>query len=91
MKTQLLNRPRTVVIIEALTDYLEHYYQEKGEPEDPFYLVNDHFDDFINWAYDDLIIGIEERNTLLNRDAWELREAIKLESINSFLMISTHL
>jgi hypothetical protein len=80
MKTEKLNRARMVMITEALTDYLEHYYEQQGEPDDVTYLVRDHFDEFVNWAYDDLIISAEERNLLLFGEEWELVEAIKIRA-----------
>jgi hypothetical protein len=80
MKTEKLNRARLVMITEALTDYLEHYYEEQGEPDDVTYLVRDHFDEFVNWAYDDLIISAEERNLLLFGEEWEMVEAIKIRA-----------
>jgi hypothetical protein len=80
MKTEKLNRARLVMITEALTDYLEHYYEQHGEPDDVTYIVRDHFDEFVNWAYDDLIISAEERNLLLFGKEWELVEAIKIRA-----------
>ena len=80
MKTEKLNRARMVMITEALTDYLEHYYEQQGEPDDVTYLVRDHFDEFVNWAYDDLIISAEERNLLLFGEEWEMVEAIKIRA-----------
>ncbi len=80
MKTEKLNRARMVMITEALTDYLEHYYEQQGEPDDVTYLVRDHFDEFVNWAYDDLIISAEERDLLLYGKEWEMVEAIKIRA-----------
>lgn len=78
MKTEKMNRARMVIITEALTDYLEHYFEEHGEPQDVAYLVRDHFEEFIHWAYDDLIISREEKDLLLGGSEWELIEAIKI-------------
>ena len=80
MRTEIMNKSRMVVITEALTDYLEHYYEEQGEPDDVTYLVRDHFDEYVNWAYDDLIISKEERDLLLYGKEWELVEAIKIRA-----------
>ena len=80
MKTEKLTPARLVVITEALTDYLEHYFEEHGEPEEVTYLVRDHFDEFVNWAYDDLIISREEQNILQSGEHWELTEAIKIRA-----------
>lgn len=80
MKTEKLNRARVVVITEALTDYLEHFYEEQGEPEDVNCLVGDHFEEFVSWAYDDLIISGEERDVLLSGMDWGLIEAIKFRA-----------
>ncbi len=80
MKTAKLNRARMVMITEALTDYLEHYYEQHDEPDDVTYLVRDHFDEFVNWAYDDLIISAAERKLLLYGNEWEMVEAIKIRA-----------
>lgn len=80
MRTEIMNKSRMVVITEALTDYLEQYYEEQGEPDDVTYLVRDHFDEYVNWAYDDLIISREERDLLLYGKEWELVEAIKIRA-----------
>ena len=80
MKTEKINRARLVMITEALTDYLEQYYEEHGEPDDVTYLVRDHFDEFVNWAYDDLIISAPERDLLLYGKEWEMVEAIKIRA-----------
>ena len=55
-------------------------YEEHGEPDDVTYLVRDHFDEYLNWAYDDLIISSEERDLLLYGKEWELVEAIKIRA-----------
>ena len=80
MRTEKMNRARMVVITEALTDYLEHCCEEHGEPDDVTYLVRDHFDDYVNWAYDDLIISRAERDLMLFGKEWELVEAIKIRA-----------
>jgi hypothetical protein len=80
MKTEKINRARLVVITEAFSDYLEHYYEEHGEPDDITYLVRDHFEEYVNWAYDDLILSRAERDLLLYGKEWELVEAIKIRA-----------
>ena len=88
MITQKMNRARFLMITEALTDYLEHYCEEKSEPYDASYLANDHFDEFVNWAYDDLIISAGERDLLLNSLERELIKTIKMKAIGGYLMIA---
>lgn len=88
MKTQLLNRARRVVITEALIDYMEQCYEENGETNDILYLVNEYFDEFVQWAYDDIIISNAERDLLLNGLEGGLNESIKAEAAKSFFYIT---
>jgi len=88
MNTQLLNGARRFVIIEALIDYMEQCYEESGKTDDIVYLVNAFFDDFVQWAYDDIIISQGERDLLLNGHERELNEGIKKEAVRSFSYIS---
>ena len=85
MKTQKLNQTKVVVIIEAFTDYLEHYCEEYGETYNLYEVLNDHFDEFIDWALDDFIISKKERESLLSIYGWELRESIKKDVLSSFI------
>ena len=88
MKTHILNRARKIIITEALIDYMEQYYEEKGGENDILYLVNEHFDDYVEWAYDDLIISSAERDLLLHSDECDLNEGIKTEAAKSFSCIT---
>lgn len=81
MKTQKLNQVRLVIIIEAFTDYLEHACEERGGSNDAMLIVNEFFDKFVDWAFDDFIINNEEREFLQSTYKWELRERIKKEVI----------
>ena len=88
MKPHMLNRARKIVITEALIDYLEQCYEENGATDDILYLVYAHFDDFVQWAYDDIIISSAERDLLLHGHESELNESIKAEAAKSFSIIS---
>jgi hypothetical protein len=88
MKTHILNRARKIIITEALIDYMEQCFEEKGETEDILYLLHEHFDDFVNWAYDDIIISSSERDLLLNGHECQLNEGIKAEAAKSFAYIT---
>ncbi len=88
MKTEILNRARRIVITEALVDYMEQCFEENGETEDILYLVNEHFDEFVKWAYDDIIISSQERDLLLNGYEQQLNERIKTEAARNFSYIS---
>jgi len=87
MKTQRLNQARVIIIAEALNDYLEHYLEEYGVWDDVLYHVNDRFEEFVLWAYDDIIISSEERDILLNGNEWELIEGIKTLAIKSYSVV----
>lgn len=86
MKTQKLNDARVFVIIEAFNDFLEHCYEEKGEYLEVSDIVNDHFAEFIYWAYDDIIINEMERDALLNSKERKLHDRIKKEVSSGILM-----
>lgn len=85
MKTQKLNQTKVVVIIEAFTDYLEHYLEKKGETNILYNVLDDHFDMFTDWALDDFILTKDEHDSLLSIYGWELRESIKKEVLSSFV------
>ncbi|MEN8201041.1 MAG: hypothetical protein ABFS28_00500 [Bacteroidota bacterium] len=86
MKTQKLNEARVIMIIEAFTDFIEHTYDEQGETADVSKLVNTVFDEFVYWAFDDLIINEVERDTLLNSKEWAFHESIKREVAGRFII-----
>lgn len=86
MKTQRLNPARKTVITEALVDYLEQCFEEKEEGEEVSFLVHKHFEEFVHWAYDDILISSEERNILLNSRERELHKHLKAEAAKSFSM-----
>jgi hypothetical protein len=88
MKTKQLNRVRRIVITEALIDYIEHYYEESGESDDILFLVHEHFDEFVQWAYDDILISSAERDLLLHGHERELNESIKTAAVQSFSYIT---
>ena len=80
----MLNRARKIVITEALIDYMEQCYEDSGESDDILNLAYEHFDDFVRWAYDDLIISSTERDLLLDGHEPQLNEGIKKEAVKSF-------
>jgi hypothetical protein len=84
MKTVIMNKARRIVITEALIDYTEQCFEESGETDDILFLVQEHFDDFVQWAYDDLIISSTERDLLLNGQEPQLNEGIMAEAVQSF-------
>ncbi len=84
MKTRKLNRARIGMITETLTDYLDHYFEEEGGPDDVSYIVNNRFDEFVQWAYDDLILSPDERDILLDGDDRTLIEIIKLTAAGGY-------
>lgn len=84
MNPEIMNRARRIVITEALIDYMEQCYEERGETNDILCLVHEHFDDFVQWAYDDIIISSAERDLLLNGHERELNDGIKKEAVKSF-------
>jgi hypothetical protein len=88
MKKRRMNRAKIIMITEALTDYLAHSCDEKGEPHNMSIMANDHFEEFVLWAYDDILISKEERDLLLNANEWVLIEYIKERAVKSYGMVA---
>ena len=82
-----MKKEKIDVIIETFTDYIEHYYDENSKTADVSRIVNDHFDEFAEWACDDFVINEEERNTLLSKYESELQQHIKRIIVREFLSI----
>lgn len=82
-----MKKEKIDVIIETFTDYVESYYDENSESMDVSGIVDNHFDEFAEWAYDDFVITEEERDSLLNKYEVELRTQIKKTVTSEFLSI----
>jgi hypothetical protein len=82
-----MNEEKINVIIETFADYVENYYDEDNEAVDVPNIVNQHFDEFVQWAYDDFVINELEYETLTNRKDPDLNERIRMEVVNEFLLI----
>jgi hypothetical protein len=74
-------------IIVTFADYVENFYDENRNTGDVSGIVNDNFDEFIDWAYDEFLIDNEEREILQGNPVPEFRDRIKKEVIQEFLMI----
>jgi hypothetical protein len=85
--TTLMRKEKIDVIIETFMDYIECYYDETCETVDISNILNDHFGEFAEWAYDDFVINEEERDALLNSNERELHEKIKRFVVSEFLLI----
>lgn len=75
------------MVIEAFTDYVESYYDENEDSMDVSGIVDKHFEEFAEWAYDDFVLTEEERDSLLDRYEVELRTQIKKTVTSEFLSI----
>jgi len=82
-----MNEEKIDVIIETFADYVENYYDEDNESDDVPNIVNQHFDEFVQWAYDDFVINELEQETLTNRNDMDIHERIRTEVVKEFLMI----
>ncbi len=82
-----MKKEKIDMIIETFTDYIEHYYDENSDTMDVAGIVNDHFEEFAEWACDDFVITEEERDTLLSSAELELRKNIKRIIVCEFLLI----
>lgn len=82
-----MTEEKIYVIIEAFADYVENYYDEGDESDHVTMIVDEHFDEFIDWAYDDFIINEEEQETLKSNSNQDVRNRIKRKVVKEFLMI----
>ena len=82
-----MNEEKINVIIETFADYVENYYDEDNESDDVPNIVNQHFDEFVQWAYDDFVINELEQETLTNRNDRDIHERISTEVVKEFLLI----
>ena len=73
-------------IIVTFADYVENYFEEGISDNIPT-IVNEHFDEFIEWAYDDFTIGKEDLETLKGKPDPGFRDSIKKEVVQEFHMI----
>jgi len=87
MKTELMNEKMVNVIIETFADYVENYYDDDNNSEDLSKIVDKHFDEFIDWAYDDFVLCERGQEALKSNFNLELRNRIKIEVIKEFLII----
>jgi len=74
-------------IIVTFADYVENYCDKDCMPDDVPLIVHEHFDEFIEWAYDDFAIGKEDMDTLRGNPDQGFRDSIKQEVIQEFRMI----
>jgi hypothetical protein len=89
MKEGGLNEEKVNVIIETFADYVENYYDEDNSSEDVSSIVNDHFGEFIDWAYDDFVLSEADQEALKSNFDVELCDRIKEQVIQEFLKILT--
>ncbi len=87
MKYYELTEERVNVIIETFADYVENYYGEDDESDRVSTIVDEHFDEFIDWASDDFIISEGEQEILKNNSAQDVHNRIKKGIVKEFLMI----
>jgi len=87
MKNYELTEVRVNMIIETFADYVENYYGEADESDRVSTIVDEHFDEFIDWAYDDFIISEAEQEILKNNSAQDVHKRIKKGIVKEFLMI----
>ncbi|MDX2430177.1 MAG: hypothetical protein QNK35_04550 [Bacteroides sp.] len=82
-----MKKEKIDMVIETFTDYVEHYYEENSDTIDVTGIVNDHFQEFAEWACDDFVITEEERDILLSKNEKDLQKNIKQIIVCEFLLI----
>ena len=87
MKSEKLDESKLEELIETFAYYVEDYYDDDDEPDDVSNIVDEQFDEFVDWAYDDFVINEMEREVLKNDVDRVTREKIKNEVVGAFLMI----
>lgn len=86
-KTNRMKEDKVNEIIVTFADYVESYYNEDSVFGDVPSIMNEHFDEFIEWAFDDFVIDEEDLVALKGNPDPELRDSIKEHIIQEFLMI----
>lgn len=74
-------------LIVTFADYVEIYYDRDCNSGDVPNIVNEHFDEFIDWAYDDHLIEEAEQEILKGKTDPEFRNSLKKEVVQEFVMI----
>lgn len=87
MKTEGMNEDKVNEVIVTFADYVENYFGKDNDIGDIPILVNEHFDEFIDWAYEDLLLDEEDQVVLRGTLDPEYRNSIKKEVVQEFMMI----
>lgn len=87
LKLKEMKEEKVNVIIVTFADYVENYYGEENNSDDVPGIVDDYFDEFIEWASDDLLIDEEDQEILEGNPDPAFRNCIKKEVIQEFKMI----
>lgn len=87
MKTYKMKEEIVNVVIATFADYVENYYHEGSSYSDVPGIVDEHFDEFIEWASDDLVIDEEEETALRGTSDPSFRASMIEEVIQEFRMI----
>lgn len=87
MKSEKLDESKLQELIITFADYVENFYDEDDEPDVVYGIVDEQFNEFVNWAYDDFVINEREQEALKNDNDQETREKLKNEVVGAFLMI----
>ena len=81
MKKYELTEKKINVLIETFADYVENYYDEDDKSDQVTNIVDKHFDDFIDWAYDDFVINEEELEILKSNSNQDVHNRIKAKVV----------
>ena len=87
MKTYKMSEDKVNTIIVTFADYVENYFNSDNSYDDVSSIVYEHFDEFIEWAYDDFVLNEEAQEALKGNPDPELPDSIKKEVVQEFLMI----
>lgn len=87
LKTRKMKEDKVNEVIVTFADYVENYCDRESTADDVPSIVHAHFDEFIEWAFDDFVINEAEQDALKGKPDTRLRKSIILEVIQEFLMI----
>ena len=85
MKKYELTEKKINVLIETFADYVENYYDEDDKSDQVTNIVDKHFDDFIDWAYDDFVINEEELEILKSNSNQDVHNRIKAKVVQDLV------
>lgn len=86
-KANTMKEEKVNELIVTFADYVENYCDRENTAEDVPAIVDEHFDEFIEWAFEDFVINEEDQDILKGIPDTRFRDMLKAEVVQEFQMI----